>query len=143
MAESLREKELRIAAEELFDSHAPRADIERAAELYRQEYLKRRADWTGFSECGAVRLRDGRTCVVTVLGFEYCGLIEVDLERRLLLGSVDANTPDQLTPLQVAPALAKELKVLVKKVWGPSGTAKPMAQLFEKHLPSWSRSEVA
>ena len=139
------EKEKRLHQEwaDIFDSFAVNEQERAAWNIYAAEYSKRKADWTGFHECQAVRVDDGRTGVITILGFQCCGLIEVDLEQRKLLGQIhNANTPNQLTPLQVEPAMAAELKTLVKKVHGPSSAVKPLPDLLAKHLPSWKAPAI-
>ena len=136
------EKEERLYQEwdDVFNSFATKEEERAAWDRYEAEYSKRKVDWTGFQEYQAVRVDDGRTGVITVLGLHGCGLIEVDLERRLLLGHIhDASTPDRLTPLKVEAALAAELTVLVKRVHRKSGGVHRAEDLLAQYLPTWSK----
>ena len=143
MPESSRERELRLESERLFDSFAPRAEIDAAAKAYEEEYAKRRVNWEGFQPFQAVRTDDGRVGVITFLAKDCCGLVEVDLEQRQLLGHIfDACTPDRLQPLVVDAALAAELKVLVVKVHRKTGSVHRAEDLLAEYLPSWSRLRV-
>ncbi|MDA9868110.1 hypothetical protein N9C85_01610 [Synechococcus sp. AH-224-I15] len=129
---------IRHLLERLQLSHAPTED--ELEDLEAAAYEAKRADWAGFHECQVVRTDDGRTGVITVLGIQGCGLIQVNLEARQLLGHIfDANTPDRLTPLEVAPAMAKEIKTLVKKVHAKTGSVHRSEDLLAEHLPAWTK----
>ena len=132
----VREKALHDEFNRLFDSDAEKAQVWEAWDRYRQEYCKRKADWAGFKEGQRVVAPDGGEAVISILGWESCGLIHIDGDRRVLHGDLPCAKPDQLKPLNTPPELAKELKTLVK-VCGKRSATKPIEGLLAQHLPSW------